>query len=535
MIRVLVADKLAQAGLDRLAAVPGVEFDVKTGLSEEDLAKVMVDYDGMLIRSAVKVTAKVLENPGKLRAIARAGVGVDNVDIPAATRSGVLVMNTPDANTIATAEHSMAMLLAMCRHIPDAHEHTRAGKWERNKFMGAQLAGKTLGIVGFGRVGRAVAKRALSFDMKVIALDPFFTAKTAFDGKVTLVDNLDQMLEQADFISLHAKSNEQTKGMLGKAQFEKAKPGLRLINCARGNIINEAELAEALKNGKVAGAAIDVYSKEPPENNPLLQAPNIVLTPHLGASTDEAQLAVSLDAVDVLLDYLLRDEIRWAVNVAGMPAQMSDHDKAYLDLARRMGAILAPLCAEGIEKLSVTAYGESLANLGGTLAKQVLIELLGPHFSTRLNLINVDEFAKQRGLAVESAASTKSATFSDNVVATVTARGVQHTIEGTVFVDGLPRILAIDGYRMDMVPEGAMVLVNNHDEPGVIGLIGTTFAQHKVNIADMTLARQKDTALVLLKIDAPAPDAAITALAAKKPPINFVKTVTVPPLMAAKK
>lgn len=530
MVRILVADKLAQAGLDRLAAAPGVEFDVKTGLNEEDLSKIAGDYDGMLIRSAVKVTAKVLENPGKLRAIARAGVGVDNVDIPAATRSGVLVMNTPDANTIATAEHTMALILAMCRRVPDAHQHVKAKLWKRAEYTGAQLAGKTLGLIGFGRVGQAVAKRALSFDMKVVALDPFYTAKTACDGKVTIVEKLDDILEVADIISLHAKMTDQTRGMLGAAQFAKAKPGLRIVNCARGGIADEAALAEALKSGKVAAAAIDVFSKEPPENNPLIDAPNIVLTPHLGASTDEAQLAVSLDAVDVILDYLLRDQIRWAVNVAGLPAQMSARDKAYLDLARRMGGLLAPFCTAGIEKLSLTACGESLVNLHGTLAKQVLIELLSPQLSTRLNLINVDDFAKQRGIAVEHAHSTKSATFTDNVIAVAHTRDGQHMIEGAVFQDGLPHILAIDGYRMDMVPAGPMVICHNHDEPGAIGLIGTTFAQHKVNIADMTLSRQKDMALMLLKIDAPAPDACVQALAAKKPPVYSVQTVTLPPI-----
>lgn len=529
MIRILVADKLAQAGLDRLAAAPGVEFDVKTGLSEEDLAKIAGEYDGMLIRSAVKVTAKVLENPGRLRAIARAGVGVDNVDIPAATRSGVLVMNTPDANTLATAEHTMALLLAMCRRVADAHQHVKARLWKRAEFVGTQLAGKTLGLIGFGRVGQAVAKRALSFDMKVLAYDPFYSAKTALDGKVTMVESVDELLENADVLSVHAKMTDKTRGMIGAAQLEKAKPGLRIVNCARGGIVDEAALAEALRSGKVAAAAIDVFSKEPPENNPLIDAPNITLTPHLGASTDEAQLAVSLDAVDVILDYLLRDQIRWAVNVAGLPAQMSARDKAYLDLARRMGGLLAPLCTGGIEKLALTASGESLANLASTLAKQVLIEVLSPQLSARLNLINVDEFAKQRGITMEHAHTTKSPTFTDNVVATVHTKDGTHTIEGTVFVDGLPRILAIDGYRMDVVPEGPMMILNNHDEPGVIGLIGNTFAQHRVNIADMTLARQKDTALVLLKLDEPAPEAAVEALAAKKPPIYFVKTVTLPP------
>jgi len=534
MVRILVADKLAQAGLDRLAATPGVEFDVKTGLGEGDLAAIVGGYDGMLIRSGVKITAKVMEKPGRLRAIARAGVGVDNVDLEAATRHGILVMNTPDANTISTAEHAMAMLLAMCRRIPEAHASMKSGLWEKSKFMGTQLAGKTLGIIGFGRIGSTVAVRALGFEMKVIAYDPFFTSATAIDGKVTIVKTLDELLAESDFITIHAKGTPETKGMLGAAQLAKCKKGVRIVNCARGTIIDEAALAEALKSGHVAAAAIDVYSKEPAENNPLTSAPNVVLTPHLGASTDEAQLAVSLDAVDVLLNYLLRDEIRWAVNAAGLPAQLSARDKAYLDLARRMGAILAPLCAGGIEKLSVTTSGESLDSVGAVLARQMLIELLSPQLTTRPNLINVENAAKERGIGIAHTNTSKSETFTDNVVARVDTKDGPHSIEGTVFLDGLPRILAIDNYRMDMVPEGSMIIVNNHDEPGVIGLVGTTLAQHRVNIADMALSRQKDTALMVLKIDEPAPESAIAALSAKNPPIRLVRTVTLPAATATK-
>jgi len=532
-VKVLVADKLAKAGLDRLAAA-GVEFDVKPGLGESDLAAIVGGYDGMLIRSGVKITAKVLENPGRLRAIARAGVGVDNVDLEAATRKGILVMNTPDANTISTAEHTMAMLLAMSRRIPEADASMKAGLWEKSKFMGTQVAGKTLGIIGFGRIGSTVAVRAISFDMKVIAYDPFFTGETALDGKVTIVKTLDELLAEADYITIHAKGTPETKGMIGAAQLAKCKKGVRIVNCARGTIIDEAALAEALKSGQVAAAAVDVFSKEPVENNPLTSAPNIVLTPHLGASTDEAQLAVSLDAVDVLLNYLQRDEIRWAVNAAGLPSQLSARDKAYLDLARRMGAILAPLCAGGIEKLDVITSGESLQPVGAVLARQIMIELLSPQLTARPNLINVENAAKERGIGIGHANTSRSETFTDNVVAKVETKSGPHSVEGTVFLDGLPRILAIDNYRMDMVPAGSMIIVHNHDEPGVIGLVGTTLAQHKVNIADMALSRQNDTALMVLKIDEPAPQSAIDALAAKSPPIKLVRTVTLPPAAATK-
>jgi len=532
MVKILVADKLAEAGIKRLQETEGVSVDVKTGLGEDELAGVVRDYDGMAIRSAVKVTAKVLAEPGKLRAIARAGVGVDNVDLEAATQAGILVMNTPDANTIATAEHTMAMMLAMARRIPEAHQHVKSGQWKRSEYVGTQLSGKTLGLIGFGRVGRAVAQRALAMEMRVLAYDPFYSGSSALEGRVTIVEDLDELLTQADYLSIHATLTDQTRGMIGTEQLAKMKDGARIVNCARGGIVEEAALAEALRSGKIAGAAIDVYSTEPPKGNPLLDAPNVVLAPHLGASTREAQVAVSVEAANALIDYLLHDVIRNAVNVAGLPADMTARDRAYLDLCRRMGAILSPLCAGGIEKVSITTHGESLAPICATLARQALVDLLSPHFETRLNLINAEDFAKRRGITVEHTASTASQDFTDNVVLCAQARNGRHCIEGTVFLDGLPRILSIDGYRMDMVPEGTMVLIFNDDKPGVIGIVGTTFGQHAVNIADLTVSRQDDAAMMVLKTDGTIPPEAIAALQAKRPPIRMVRTVQLPAVTA---
>lgn len=321
MPHILVADKIAERGLERLRATPGVTFDVRHGLSPSELASVIGDYDGMLIRSAVKVTREALANPGKLVAIARAGVGVDNVDLEAATAAGVLVLNTPDANTISTAEHTFAMMLALHRRIPDAHQHVIGGEWNRAAFQGFQLAGKTLGIVGFGRIGRAVAQRALAFEMNVLAYDPFVGPGTALDPAVTagvhVVKDLSELLAQADCVTLHASLSEDTRHMIGAEQLSSMKAGAKLVNCARGALVDEAALVEALNNGHIGGAALDVFEREPPKDSPLLTAKNVVLTPHLAASTAEAQARVSVDAVDALLAYLLHSEIRSAVNVMG--------------------------------------------------------------------------------------------------------------------------------------------------------------------------------------------------------------------------
>jgi D-3-phosphoglycerate dehydrogenase / 2-oxoglutarate reductase len=531
MIKILVADPLAEEGMNKIKQASGIQADVKTGLNEDQLAETVGEYDGMIIRSGVKITAKVMANPGKLRVIARAGVGVDNVDLVAATKAGILVMNTPDANTLSTAEQTMALMLALSRHTPKGDAHVREKKWERKKFTGTQLSGKTLGIIGLGRVGSAVARRALAFDMKVIAYDPFFSGETALDGQVALCKNRDDVFAQADYLTLHTKLSEDTKAMINKQNIAKMKKGVRIVNSSRGTVINDADLAEALASGHVAGAAIDVYTTEPPApDNPLLTAPNTVLAPHLGASTEEAQLAVTLDAVEILINYLTKGEIRWACNVAGLPSQFSARDKAYLDLAQRMGAILSHVGSGVIETVSVTTHGESLEPLLGTIQKQILVDLLGPVFTTRLNLINVDSFVKERGIKLEQTADLTTSAITDSVTATVKTRDGEYEVVGEIFLDGRPRIMGINGYQMNLEPEGPMVMIFNHDEPGVIGLVGTIFGTHRVNIADMMLSRKDKTALMVLKLDAAIPKAALAELESHKPPIQRVLPVTLPPI-----
>lgn len=528
MPRILVADKIAEEGLALLRAAPGVTFDVRVGLPPDDLARTVGDYDGMLIRSAVKVTRQTLERPGRLGAIARAGVGVDNVDLEAATEAGVLVLNTPDANTISTAEHTIALMLALHRRIPDAHKHVREGLWNRSMFEGDQLAGKTLGVVGFGRIGRAVARRALSFDMKVMVFDPFVTEASARQQSVTLASSLDDLLRVSDCVTLHATLSDSTHHLIGAESLAKMKPGAKLVNCARGALIDESALADALNNGRLAGAAIDVYEQEPPKGSPLLAAKNVVLTPHLAASTTEAQTQVSVEAADALLAYLVRGEIRSAVNVTGMPASLSPRSRAFVDLCGRLGALLSPWCGAGLERVAITTFGDSLQELAGTLARRTVAAVIGPHLAARANIVNAMDLARSRGIEISQSSQAVMAGASESVRVVVQRRGESHEIDGTVFADLKPRALAIDGYRMDMTPERHMALIFNDDRPGVIGLVGHAFGAAGINIADMALSRRGKTALMVLKLDAPIPDDLRDNLRAL-PSILAVTSVSLPP------
>lgn len=529
MPNILVADKIAEPGLQRLRA-EGVSFDIKHGLSPEELAQTVGLYDGMLIRSAVKVTRETLANPGKLTAIARAGVGVDNIDLQAATDAGVLVLNTPDANTIATAEHAMAMLLALHRCIPDAHASVKIGEWNRSAFQGNQLKGKTLGIIGFGRIGQAVAKRARSFDMNIIAYDPFIATGMADDETVKLISDLSEFLKQADCITLHASLSEGTRHMICEKTLAEMKPGAKLINCARGGLVDEAALAHALNSEHLSGAAIDVYEVEPPTDSPLLKAKNIVMTPHLGASTTEAQAQVSADAADVLLAYLLNGEIRSAVNITGMPKNVTPRQRSFIDVCSRMGAMLSPWCASGVERISVEVFGESLEEIAAMLSWQAMVSVLDPHVEDRLNMVNAKDHAKKRGIVVEHTVHPPTKNQPDTIRITTETKGEKHTIEGTVFADNKPRVITIDGYNVDIVPERSMALIFNDDKPGVIGLVGQCVGEAGINIADMALSRRGQTALMVLKLDDPMTDDLRDALRASNPPILSLQTVTLPPV-----
>lgn len=528
MVKILVADKLNQDVVDEMQAQEGIEVDVKLGLSEDDLVDTVGNYDGMIIRSGVTITSKVLEQSGKLRGIARAGVGVDNVDLEAATKAGVLVMNTPDANTISTAEHSFGMMLALARNICQSNNDTKAGNWNRSKFVGRQLSGKHLGLIGLGRVGHAMAERALGFKMTVSAYDPIFPDDTALDGKVKVVKNLDELLKDCDFLSLHAPITDQTREMLSTKQFEMMKPTAFVINCARGGLIDFDALTEALKENKIAGAALDVYTKEPPGDLPIFQLDNAVVTCHLGASTKEAQLAVAKDAAQGLTDYLLKGTISSAVNVPGLPPTLTDKDRQYLDLTNRMAELISPLAGSGIKSVQITSTSTQIEKVLPLLLRNTLVHLLSRFLETSLNVINAEIAAKTHNIQTEYSCKTPRDPGTEHIIIDVASSDGKHSIEGRISSDGLPTVLNIDGYRMQMIPEGNMVILVNDDEPGAIGLVGTTFGEHKLNIADLTLSRRESQALMLFKTDEVPPEELLNKLQQTSPPIRMVAKIELP-------
>src|SRR3954447_11983892 len=399
--RILVADELASEGLEALKA-SGMQYDEKLGLTPEQLAAEVGNYDALIVRSKAKVPAKVLANPGKLRIIARAGVGVDTIDLDAATAKGILVINTAAASTLSTAEHALALMFALARKIPAGHAHVAAGpaKWEKAKYQGTQLAGKTLGVVGLGRIGQTVANRALAMEMKVIGFDPYFSGQSALEGKVPLVRDFDQFLSQIDVITFHVPGGEGTKHLLNRERlFHKVRPNLLVINDARGEVLDEYALAEALMEKKIAGAALDVYQTEPPaKDHPLFGLDNVVLTPHLGASTDEAQTAVSVEAAKAIVAYLRSGEIRGAVNAGGIKLDLPADEAPFAKLASRIGALLAGLCEGGYKTITLRASGTKAQKHMNTLLRLATVELLRPHLDTPVNVINVEHLARQRGI-----------------------------------------------------------------------------------------------------------------------------------------
>jgi D-3-phosphoglycerate dehydrogenase / 2-oxoglutarate reductase len=541
--KILVADKLAEEGLTYLKQ-SGLAFDAKVGLKEDELAAEVGKYDALIVRSGAKVTAKVLANPGQLKAIARAGVGVDNIDLEAATANGILVLNTAEASTLSTAEHALALMMSLARKIPAAHAHLKSGglDWKkRSIYQGTQLAGKTLGVVGMGRIGRTVASRAVAMEMTVLGFDPYFTSPTALDGKVKMVRDFDEFLAQLDVITFHVPGGEQTRHLLNRDRLfgGKVKPNLLVVNDARGEVIDEFALADALKEKKIAGAAIDVYQTEPPaKDHPLFGVENAVLTPHLGASTDEAQTAVSVDAAKAIVAYLNSGEIRGAVNAGGIKLDLPPDEAPLLQLASRIGALLAGVTEGGFKTITLRASGPRAQKHMQTLLRLATVELLKPHLATPVNVINVEHLARQRGIElVQVAEPNPPAGLVGDIVGIRVENGAEggesHRILGTVYADGLPRVLRIDGFAMDMIPEGHMVLIVNKDQPGVIGTVGTSFGDANVNIADMVISREFDKsgaahALMLLKTDSPAPDALVNRLRAR-PGIVRVKTLVLPP------
>ena len=511
--KILAADKLHQEGLTWIENQPDCELVNKPGLSEDEYAAMVGEHDAMIVRSGIKVTAKILENPGRLKVIARAGVGVDNIDLAAATAKGILVVNTAEASTITTAELAFALLMGLLRNIGSSHQVMSAGGWDRSKYSGRQLAGKTLGVVGMGRIGQTVAERALAFEMDVVGYDPFFNQETACEGRVKMVRDFEELLPLVDILSFHVPLNDQTRSILNKDTFAKCRDGVFVVNAARGGVVDEEDLIGALDSGKCAGAALDVYTSEPPaEDSPLRSHPKILHTPHLGASTAEAQVAVSVDAAASCLTYLRGQGVKGAVNAGGLKIDLSPMQERYVDLSQRMAQLISPMITRGICSVTIEMVGGGLAAGSSMIERTALVTLLKDHLADPVNIINVAQVAETRGIKVrtvlideDTASGTQLAIMVEGPAGSVDDKTHPNDqvrrIVGRVYDDLRPRVVEINGYHMDMVPAGPMLLLQNDDRPGMIGMVGTVFGEAKVNIADMSISRRDNTALMLLKLD----------------------------------
>jgi len=430
MIKVLITDKLAQEGIDLINSTDGVEAVIRTGISEDELAEIIGEHDGLIVRSGTKVTAKVLENPGKLKGIARAGVGVDNINIPEATRKGILVMNTPAGNTLSAAEHTMALMLSMSRNIVPACNSLKSGAWDRKKYMGNQLNAKVLGIIGLGRIGMAVAKMARGFDMKILGYDPLAKPPEAEKLGIEVVDKLERIFQEADYISVHVPRNEQTLNMIGAEQMNMMKPTVRLVNCARGGIIDEDALYHALAEKRIAGAALDVFTKEPPDNTLFAELDSCLVTPHLGASTEEAQIEVAVEAAQILIDALTGGPIRNALNAPSTAAAASPIVNQYCELGRRIGALLSTIAPGQIKKVEVKYQGSIAEMAVDLITLNFAIGLLQKHFDSPLNTVNVTVLAKERGISIDETKNPESKDLASSFSARVVTDRVVRTVTG---------------------------------------------------------------------------------------------------------
>ncbi|HEY3268934.1 MAG TPA: phosphoglycerate dehydrogenase [Armatimonadota bacterium] len=506
-IRILVADPIAEEGVERLKQVG--EVDVITKQTPEQLAANLPNYDALVVRSETKVTADVLASVGsRLKVIGRAGVGVDNIDLPAATNKGILVVNSPEGNTLAAAEHTMAMLMSVARNVPNAVASMRAGEWKRSQFTGVQLYGKTLGVVGLGKIGREVVARAKAFEMNILAYDPYLSAESAERLGVSLSD-LDTIFRKSDFITFHVPLTPQTRNLVGAEQLAVMKPTVRLVNVARGGIINEAALRAAIDDGRVAGAAIDVYEKEPvPADSPLLGSPKIITTPHLGASTQEAQIAVVMDVAEQIADIMAGRPARAAVNMPAIDATVFVTLKPYLALAEKIGRLHAQLRASRTKSVAISYSGDIASMDVRPVTRAVLKGLLDLILPESVNYVNAPVLAEQRGIKVTESRTDDDSDYTDLITVTITNETGEHTIAGAKFGAKDIRIVEIEGFRVDIEPTGFALMVRHHDQPGMIGKVGTLLGNNNVNIAGMQVGRheRRGLALMILGVDDPIPE-----------------------------
>ncbi|MBT8475437.1 MAG: phosphoglycerate dehydrogenase [Rhodobacteraceae bacterium] len=511
--KVLVSDKLSETAV-QIFRDRGIDvtFDPTLGKDKDKLLEAIAEYDGLAIRSATKVTEKLLANAPNLKVIGRAGIGVDNVDIPAASKKGVIVMNTPFGNSITTAEHAIAMMMAVARQIPEANASTHAGKWEKSRFMGVELTAKTLGVIGAGNIGSIVCERAHGLKMKVVAYDPFLSEERADKLGIEKV-KLDELLARADFITFHVPLTDKTRNILSAEAIAKLKPGVRIVNCARGGLVDEAALAEALKDGRVAGAAFDVFATEPATDSPLFNLPNVVATPHLGASTTEAQENVALQVAEQMSDYLLTGAVSNALNMPSVTAEEAKVMGPWIKLAEHLGAFVGQMTDEPIKAINIL-YNGAVADMNTDALNAAAIAGVMKATNPDVNMVSAPLIAKDRGIDISKTTQGKTGVFDAYIKLTVVTHLRERSVAGTVFSDGKPRFIQIKGITIDAEIGRHMLYTTNKDVPGIIGKLGMTMGENGVNIANFTLGRSDrgEDAIALLYVDDPIPQPVIKVL-----------------------
>jgi len=525
MHKILIADQLSAAGLAVFARRDRLEVVVQTGMSPDELKAAIPQYDALVVRSSTQVTADAIEAAEKLKVIGRAGIGVDNIDIDAATLRGIVVMNTPQENAIAAAEHTISMLMALARRIPQADASMKAGRWEKSRFIGAEVFNKTIGIIGIGNIGGIVAERAVGLKMRVIAYDPYIPPQTASGKGIPLV-SLDELLAVSDFITIHIPLTEETRNLIDAAAIEKMPPGLLLVNCARGGIVNERDLYDALTADRIGGAALDVFESEPATDNPLCKLPNVICTPHLGASTVEAQENVAVAVAERVADYLLDGTIRNAVNVPSLSPELMQYVGPYLALGEKMGSFVAQISDFAIEEIVIEYQGEVVERGVEPITSGVLKGVFTPITGNRINIVSARAIAHERGVRVREVTSREAEDFTNLIGITVKSGEKKNYVAGTIFGKKEPRIVRFNDFPIEAAPSGDMLFIYNNDRPGVIGDIGATLAGNNVNIATMYLGRDSagGRAVSLWQIDSPASKETVKQIAAL-PNIISVKRV----------
>ena len=530
--RVIVLDNIAEEGVAALEAAQNIEYEIQTGLKGDSLRDALNQFEGAVCRSGVKITADVLEGNTSLKAIVRAGVGTDNIDKAAATRRGIVVMNTPTGNTISTAEHAFALMIGLSRNLAPAHASLGAGKWDRKRFQGSQLCGKTLGVVGLGRIGLEVVKRGRAFGMEIIGYDPFMTAEKAGELGIRKVNTVAEMLPDIDYLTVHTPLTPDTKGMISDQEIATMRPGARLINCARGGIYDESALVRGLESGHLGGVALDVFENEPCTDSPLFQMDNVLCTPHLGASTEEAQINVAVEAVELLINFLSTGEIKQAVNTVAMDPATLDALRSYLDVAYRLGILHSQWFDGTIDRCELTFKGDICSKDTSLLTSAFCAGLLRDAFDN-VSIVNAEVLCRDHGIEMTQSTTKRHGTFSSVISAVVAGGGESRRADGTVFGLNMPRLVRLNHYPTDSFLDGNLLVFTHTDVPGIIGYVGKILADDEVNIAQMAVGRRGQEAggpaIGILNVDSEIPDNAIKDVVQHKG-IDSARQIKLPPV-----